>query len=311
MNTDLTLLASLAGAGLASGGWLVVARLRARRPGLDARLAPYLRPADRGSALLATTVSSPFPVLERLLAPVMTDALRLVERLGSPTADLEHRLRRAGGTTTVDRFRSEQVVAGAIGTAVALTLALMLVATRGTSPITAVALTAVGGATGAVLRDRWLSRQVAVREARMLAELPTVAELLALSAGAGEGVLAALDRVARLTHGEVARELRATIADVHAGTGTVEALESLAARTGSVPLSRFTEALAVAVERGTPLAEVLRSQAADVREAGHRSLMETGGRKEIAMMVPVVLLILPVTVLFAVFPGIAALRLEL
>ena len=67
----------------------------------------------------------------------------------------------------------------------------------------------------------------------------------------------------------------------------------------------------MAVERGTPLAEVLRSQAADVREAGHRSLMETGGRKEIAMMVPVVLLILPVTVLFAVFPGIAALRLEL
>ena len=311
MTPEPALLAPLAGAGLASGAWLVIARVRARRPSLDARLAPYLRPADRGSALLATTVRSPFPVLERLLAPVMTDALRLVERLGSPTADLERRLQRAGGTTSVDRFRSEQVVAGAIGTAVGLALALLLVATRGTSPIAAVALTAVGAATGAVLRDRWLARQVAVREARMLAELPTVAELLALSAGAGEGVLAALDRVARLTRGEVARELRATIADIHAGTATVEALEALAARTGSVPLSRFTEALAVAVERGTPLAEVLRAQAADVREAGHQALMETGGRKEIAMMVPVVLLILPVTVLFAVFPGIAALRLEL
>ncbi len=311
MTPEPALLAPLAGAGLAGGAWLVIARLRARRPSLDARLAPYLRPADRGSALLATTVRSPFPVLERLLAPVMADALRLVERLGSPTADLERRLQRAGGTTSVDRFRSEQVVAGAIGTAVGLALALLLVATRGTSPIAAVALTVVGGATGAVLRDRWLARQVAVREARMLAELPTVAELLALSAGAGEGVLAALDRVARLTRGEVARELRATIADIHAGTATVEALEALAARTGSVPLSRFTEALAVAVERGTPLAEVLRAQAADVREAGHQALMETGGRKEIAMMVPVVLLILPVTVLFAVFPGIAALRLEL
>ena len=32
--------------------------------------------------------------------------------------------------------------------------------------------------------------------------------------------------------------------------------------------------------------------------------METGGKKEIAMMVPVVFLLLPVTVLFALFPGI-------
>jgi tight adherence protein C len=32
-------------------------------------------------------------------------------------------------------------------------------------------------------------------------------------------------------------------------------------------------------------------------------LLEAGGRKEIAMMVPVVFLVLPVTVLFALFPG--------
>jgi tight adherence protein C len=51
------------------------------------------------------------------------------------------------------------------------------------------------------------------------------------------------------------------------------------------------------------VAEVLRAQAVDVREAGKRALMEAGGRKEIAMMVPVVFLVLPVTVLFALFPG--------
>jgi tight adherence protein C len=41
-----------------------------------------------------------------------------------------------------------------------------------------------------------------------------------------------------------------------------------------------------AIERGMPLAEALRAQAADVREAGKRRLLEAGGRKEIAMMVP-------------------------
>ena len=53
---------------------------------------------------------------------------------------------------------------------------------------------------------------------------------------------------------------------------------------------------------------MLRSQAQDVREAGRRAVMEEGGKKEIAMMVPVVFLVLPVTVLFAVYPGFTFLR---
>ena len=47
----------------------------------------------------------------------------------------------------------------------------------------------------------------------------------------------------------------------------------------------------MAVERGTPLAEVLRAQAADVREMSKRALLEAGGKKEISMMLPVVFLI--------------------
>ena len=65
------------------------------------------------------------------------------------------------------------------------------------------------------------------------------------------------------------------------------------------------------VDRGTPLAEVLRAQAQDVREEGRRLVMEAGGRKEIAMMVPVVFLILPITVVFAAFPGFSFLNFTL
>ncbi len=56
---------------------------------------------------------------------------------------------------------------------------------------------------------------------------------------------------------------------------------------------------------------MLRAQARDVREAGRRALLEAGGRKEILMMVPVVFLVLPVTVVFAVFPSLATLRIGL
>ena len=74
---------------------------------------------------------------------------------------------------------------------------------------------------------------------------------------------------------------------------------------------RFVDGLVVAIQRGTPLGEVLRAQAADAREAARQSLIEQGGKKEISMMVPVVFLVLPVTVLFAVYPGASMLRLSI
>jgi len=48
---------------------------------------------------------------------------------------------------------------------------------------------------------------------------------------------------------------------------------------------------------------VLRAQAGDAREAAKRELIESAGRKEIAMLVPLIFLILPVTICFALFPG--------
>ena len=63
-------------------------------------------------------------------------------------------------------------------------------------------------------------------------------------------------------------------------------MQGLADRTGLASLSRFVDGIVVAVERGTPLAEVLLAQAQDVRESGRRAVMEEGGRKEIAMMIP-------------------------
>ena len=49
--------------------------------------------------------------------------------------------------------------------------------------------------------------------------------------------------------------------------------------------------------------EVLRAQTQDAREESKRGLIESAGRKEVAMLVPLVFLILPVTIAFAVFPA--------
>ena len=92
------------------------------------------------------------------------------------------------------------------------------------------------------------------------------------------------------------------------GAPVAQAFDRMAATTGVPSVARFAQGVAVAVERGSPLADVLHAQAADVREAGRRELIEVAARKEIFMMVPVVFLKLPVTVQVAFWPGVIGLH---
>jgi tight adherence protein C len=58
------------------------------------------------------------------------------------------------------------------------------------------------------------------------------------------------------------------------------------------------------------LAEVVAAHSADAKAEYSRSLVDKAGKAEVRMLVPMVLLILPVTVTFAVFPGLQALRFD-
>ena len=294
--------------GAVVGGGLLLAASglpAARRPSLDDRLAPYLRDTPRPSRLLAQVGSStPFPTLERVLRPVLDDGVRFLERWVGGLASVRRRLEQLGSQTSVEQFRTEQLLWGGFGLAAALGLSLLRVLGGAPAdPVAVLALAVVLTLGGVLARDRWLTRQVARREQRMLEEFPTVAELLALAVTAGEGPVGALERVHRTSAGELSRELGRALAEARSGASLVQALDGIARRTSLAALARFVDGVAIAVERGTPLAEVLRAQAVDVREAGKRALLDTAGRREIAMMVPVVFLVLPVTLLFALFPG--------
>ncbi len=279
-----------------------------RRPGLTERLAPYVRDAMPTSRLLEVGGPARSP-LATIVAPFVHDLGRWVDRLMGGSASVRRRLQRAGLPVDVDAFRAQQVGWGALGGLVGIVLGALAMVVRGAGVVPVVALVLVAALLGVMARDTYLSRQASLREQRMLAEFPTIAELLALAVSAGEGATAALDRVCRLSRGELSDELGRCLADARAGANLPTALQGLADRSGLMSLARFVDGMVVAVERGTPLAEVLRAQAQDVREASRRAVMEAGGRKEVGMLVPVVFLILPVTVLFAIFPGIAMLRL--
>lgn len=297
----------LAGAllGLATAVGLLVAVLALpplRRPTLEDRVAPYLRETAQRSRLLATSTGS--GLAAGVLGPTLARAAVGIDRLVGGRRSVQRRLVALGSDRTVEDIRLEQVLWGGAGLLAGLVLSAIYAAGLGRVSLLAAGALSIGGVLGGVLaRDWWLSAQVRRREERIVQEFPVVAELLALAVTAGEGPVGALERVCRLSGGELARELSGALARARSGTTLVRALEELAERTSVEPLSRFVEGVVIAIERGTPLADVLRAQAGDVRAAGKRALLESGGRKEVAMMAPVVFLILPVTVLFALFPG--------
>ncbi|MGH8960093.1 MAG: type II secretion system F family protein [Jatrophihabitantaceae bacterium] len=274
------------------------------------RVAPYLGDTPPPSRLLAEPSASgtPFAVARRLFGPLLSEAVGVLERVVGGRGSVRRRLNSLGSSLGVDEFRVEQVLWGAGGMLAASLGLVVLGSVSGQVNAALIALAAIGGLVGGVLaRDWWLSKQVERREQAMLAEFPVVADLLALAVVAGEAPADALRRVCALTSGELARDLQSALARSRSGTPLTTALTDLAERTTLEPFTRFLQGLVVALERGTPLADVLRAQALDVRELGKRALLEAGGRKELSMMVPVVFLVLPVTVLFALYPGLLTL----
>ena len=223
---------------------------------------------------------------------------------------MQERLRRAGSSQSVSAFRAEQLLWALAGVIVMSALTVIGVVQERFSILVALVLVLVSGLSGFLARDWWLGEAVTKREKQLVAEFPALAEMMALSVTAGESALAALERICLTSRGELAREFSEILAQTRTGVSLLSALQEFAERTRVPALSRFVEGIAVAIERGTPLADVLRAQAQDVRDNAKRELMETAGKKEIAMLATVVFFILPLTVIFAVFPGLSLMRLN-
>lgn len=235
---------------------------------------------------------------------------RLKRLLPYSYEEVKVRLRAAGDARRPEEFRVEQLLWGlASGVSVLTIFGLISVSVGGVDPRGVSLLVILSAITGFLARDWWLGHQVAARRALISAELPIALDLVALSVMAGETIPAAFERVAARLGDGVGAEFRAVVADVRAGSPIVEAVEGLSARNPDAGVARFVDAICTGIERGSPLADVLRGQADDARDARRRHLLELGGKKEVLMLVPVVFLIMPVVVVLALYPGLVSLNL--
>jgi tight adherence protein C len=272
-------------------------------PSLARRIAPYIRDVTdpRGLTLDLHTANPDVGTWWRGLQ------LRLSALVGG-AASVQRRLNQAGWTMDVAAFRGRQLACAVAGVAVG-GLGVVALVLLGRASTTAVLLPPLCSVIAVVLCDAHLTGAARSRIARIEEELPTVLEFVALCLSAGEGILDSLRRVSSAGTGELIAELRTVVLGVGTGSPLAESLAQLSRRLEVAAVTRSVDQLVAAIDRGAPLAHVLHAQALDAREDAKRGLIERAGRKEIYMLIPLVFLILPLSVLFAVFPGIFILRL--
>jgi len=163
----------------------------------------------------------------------------------------------------------------------------------------------VGLAAGLVL-DRWLpgleSRAARLRRARLTADLPVGADLLAACLLAGSGPADAVAAVADAVGGPLGAELRRVVALLHLGGDPARSwlvLESEPA------LAAMARSFARAVEGGTTLADAVVRVADEQRTARRFAAAEAARRAGVRATAPLGLCFLPAFVLVGVVPVVA------
>ena len=139
-------------------------------------------------------------------------------------------------------------------------------------------------------------------------ELPQVIQTICLLVSAGISPTKSLEIISRGSSSMIAREFKVAIKGVAEGLSAVSSLDRLLTKTKSSGMRRFLTTLIVSIERGTPLVPVLISLARDSQAEWRTELLKRAGRAEIGLMIPVVFLLLPLSVLFALFPSILELQ---
>ena len=242
------------------------------------------------------------------LAAVTKAIAHAATRFGGPTNTLEKELYQAGTGQSVSEFRTAQASwtlwAGIAGAVIAGALALVVPVT----PASFIVLPLAGAALGFLGVRYLLTRAARSRVKAIDIQLPAIWEFLSLSIAAGESLPDALHRVSAIGHGECVGELRKVMNAVEVGVPLATALEAMSRSLAIPSLSRGIEQILSALHRGTPLVGVLQAHALDAREDAKRRLLESAGQKEVLMLVPLVFLILPVTIAFAVFPGLLVIQ---
>jgi tight adherence protein C len=185
---------------------------------------------------------------------------------------------------------------------VASTLGLLVVS-GGPSPFTilmAVGVTAVAYfLPELLLYSRGKERQEAIQ-----LELADTLDQMTIAVEAGLGFESAMARAGSNGKGPLAEELVRTLQDIAVGQPRREAYLALAERTGVADLRRFIRAVVQADAYGVSIADVLRTQAQEMRLKRRQRAEEKAMQIPVKVIFPLILCILPTLFIMLLGPAV-------
>jgi tight adherence protein C len=267
--------------------WSVLAR-----PSRDRRRA--VTNLQRG---LLHTVADP---ISRTPDPAVPSGFRVLARRLTPAAAvrrLDRLLARAGRPAAwpIGRLLAAKLILPLVAGALSL---VYITAYPGTlSIVTGAVVTLVGY----FLPDLLLHSRGQERSKQVALELPDTLDQMTIAVEAGLSFDSAMARAGKNGKGPLAEELVRTLQDIQVGQSRRHAYEALATRCGVPDLRKFVRAIIQADVYGISVADVLRTQAAEMRMKRRQRAEEKAMQIPVKVIFPLMLSILPV--LFIVLLG--------
>ncbi len=139
-------------------------------------------------------------------------------------------------------------------------------------------------------------------------DIAELSDLLALALVAGSSPIQGLTEIVDL----IAEPLRSLLKDVlfkaASGISFDNAMGELTQNYQSESINTLVKSLKIAGERGTPLAEILRSFSHDLRSKNREKIIRSAAKKEITMLVPIVFVVLPTVLVIALYPALQVIK---
>ena len=147
-----------------------------------------------------------------------------------------------------------------------------------------------------------------VKQSEINEELVSILQMLSIMVSAGESPMSAMKYVSNRSEGILPSLIKQSFRKYEDGRTLTQTLDFIATATGSSQVRRLTNSIQIAIHRGTPILEVLNNQVLALNKQINFNLMKLSGKSEITLLIPVVFLILPVSISFAIWPSIYGLN---
>jgi tight adherence protein C len=147
-----------------------------------------------------------------------------------------------------------------------------------------------------------------VKQNEINEELVSILQMLSIMISAGESPMMAMKYVAQRSDGVIPSLIKQSFTKYESGRNLAQTMDFIAVATSSSQVRRLTNSIQIAIERGTPILDVLNNQVQALNKQINISLLKKSGKSEITLLIPVVFLILPVSISFAIWPSVYGLN---